>query len=119
MYTVNGKLVKNIYVITYVDADLRSRVHKLIAAYLEDIPHIKTYRISKIGTKEPCILIARNHYTEKLFSKIRRVLRYCETQSSYINYKTDRWNYYFTPYYRGPYTITVKKDIVNNCLLWD
>lgn len=108
-----------VYGITYVDADYRSRVHKIVAAYLEGIPHIKTYRVSKIGTKEPCILIARNHYTERLFSKIRRVLHYCQTTSFYINCKTDRYNCYFTPYCRGSYTITVKKDIVNNCLLWD
>ena len=119
MYTINRKLVKNIYVITYVDADLRSRVHKIVAAYLEGIPHIKAYRISKIDTQEPCIIIARNHYTERLFSKIRRVLQYCATQSSYINHKTDRYNYHFTPVYRGSRTVIVKKDIANNCLLWE
>lgn len=119
MNTINRKLVKNIYVITYVDADLRSRVHKIVAAYLEGIPHIKTYRISKIDTKEPCIIIARNHYTERLFHKIRRVLRYCANQSTYVNHKTDRWNYQFTPCYKGSYMVTVKKDIANNCLLWE
>lgn len=120
MNTINGgKLVKNVYVITHVDVDLRSRVHKIVAAYLEGIPHIKAYRISKIDTKEPCIIIARNHYTERLFNKIRRVLQYCATQSCYINSKTDRYNYHFTPRYRGSHMVIVKKDIANNCLLWD
>lgn len=119
MYTIDGKFFKDIYVFTYVDVNLRSRVHKIVAAYLEGIPHIKAYRISKIDAKEPCIIIARNHYTERLFSKIRRVLQYCATQSCYINSKTDRYHYHFTPHYRGSYTVIVKKDIANNCLLWE
>lgn len=119
MNTINGKLVRNIYVITYADVDIRSRVHKIVAAYLEGIPHIKTYRISKINPKEPCIIIACNHYTERLFSKIRRVLQYCATQSCYINYKTDKWYYHFTTRYRGSHMVIVKKDIANNCLLWE